>query len=422
MKKRVAIITNDTSLVGGLTTMVTFLYKTLESSGNYEPHLISLATSASDKSSLQITSPATWGSRPRVERAAWRDLGFTHFGVWGSELEFQRYRPRRELTQHLNEFDLLQFVVGSPPWVCVAEEVNRPIVLWTATTTRADRASQMRQGSIFRRGLSSIMIPVAERYEKRALELANRILVLSEYTRDSVAAIAGEEKVALAPCGVDTTLFHPKTEGAKRDYILCVARLSDPRKNVRLLLDAYARLRQSLPSIPDLLLIGDPPSTEIQKYLQKIGLADQVHLVGPKQSEELAELYRNALFFVLSSNEEGLAIVILEAMASGLSVVSTDCGGPATAITEDETGFLTPVGEAGALAAGMEKLLVDPALRERLGANGRRVAEERFSLKAAGKVFLASYDDLLAGSAVSVHTATSLRKTSASPAPARAHE
>jgi glycosyltransferase involved in cell wall biosynthesis len=401
MKKRVAIITNDTSLVGGLPTMVAFLHKTLQDSGDYEPQLISLATSANDKASVQIKSPTTWSNRPRVEFEARRDLAFTHFGVWGSELEFQRYRPRRELTQHLNEFDLLQFVVGSPPWVCVAEEVNRPIVLWTATTTRADRASQMRQGSIFRRGLSSIMIPVAERYEKRALELADRILVLSEYTRDSVAAIAGTEKVALAPCGVDTKLFHPNAESAKRDYILCVARLSDPRKNVRLLLDAYAKLRESLPSIPDLLLIGDPPSAEIQKHLQQMRLANHVHLVGPKQSEELAQLYRKALFFVLSSNEEGLAIVILEAMASGLPVVSTDCGGPATAIAEGETGFLTPVGNADALTAAMRKLLVDPALRERMGIEGRRVAEERFSLGAAGKVFLDTYDEVLDANGVS---------------------
>jgi glycosyltransferase involved in cell wall biosynthesis len=395
MKKRVAIITNDTSLVGGLPTMVAFLHKTLADSGDYEPRLISLATSANDEASVQIKSPATWSNRPRVGHVARRDLGFTHFGVWGSELEFQRYRPRPELTQHLSEFDLLQFVVGSPPWVCVAEEVNRPIVLWTATTTRADRASQMRQGSIFRRGLSSIMIPVAERYEKRGLELADRILVLSEYTRKSVAAIAGSEKVALAPCGVDTKLFHPNSETAKRDYILCVARLSDPRKNVRLLLDAYAKLRQSMTSIPDLLLVGDPPSAEIQKHLQNIGLADQVHLVGSKQSGELAELYRNALFFVLSSNEEGLAIVILEAMASGLPVVSTDCGGPATAIAEGETGFLTPVGNADALAAAMETLLADPALCECMGREGRRVAEERFSLKAAGRIFLDTYDQVL---------------------------
>jgi glycosyltransferase involved in cell wall biosynthesis len=401
MKKRVAIITNDTSFVGGLPTMVTFLYKTLADSGRYEPHLVSLATSASDSASAQIKSPKTWFRRPQVQQVQWRNLAFTHFGVWGSELEFQRYRPRRELNQHLKEYDLLQFVVGSPPWVCVAEEVNRPVILWTATTTRADRTSQIQHGSLLKRWWSSMMIPVTERYEKRALQAADRILVLSEYTRESVTAIIGGEKVVLAPCGVDTSLFHPEAN-PKGDYILCVARLSDPRKNVRLLLDAYEKLRHRTPAIPDLYLIGDPLSTEIQQRLQKIGLGDNVHLIGPKHGEELAELYRNALFFVLSSNEEGLGIVILEAMASGLPVVSTDCGGPATAISDKEAGFLTPVGDAGALADAMEKLLVEPALRQRMGREGRRVAEERFSLNAAGKIFLDTYDEVLDPSRLSV--------------------
>jgi len=239
-----------------------------------------------------------------------------------------------------------------------------------------------------------MMISVTERYEKRALQAADQILALSEYTRRSVAAITGGEKVTLAPCGVDTNLFHPDAR-AQRDYLLCVARLSDPRKNVQLLLEAYERLSHTLTVIPDLYLIGDPPSADIQQRLKKMGLANKVRLIEPKQGEELAKLYRDALFFVLSSNEEGLAIVILEAMASGLPVVSTDCGGPATAIRDQETGFLTPVGDAGALAAAMEKLLVDPALRERMGKEGRRVAEERFSLNAAGKIFLDTYDEVL---------------------------
>jgi len=108
----------------------------------------------------------------------------------------------------------------------------------------------------------------------------------------------------------------------------------------------------------------------------------------------LAELYRNALFFVLSSNEEGLGIVILEAMASGLPVVSTACGGPATSLVHGETGLLTPVGDARALADAMQTLLGDSDLRRRMGTEGRRVAEERFSLAAAGKVFLDSYDEV----------------------------
>jgi D-inositol-3-phosphate glycosyltransferase len=394
MKKRVALITHELSVVGGLPTMLGFLYRTLLQSGRYMPELISLPTSASDTASLRLTSPATWWARPRIEQVVREDLVIRHVGAWGSELEFQRYRPRRMLSELLRGYDLLQFVVGSPPWVCAAAHTGRPILLWTATTTRADRDSQMRDGPLVRRLWSSMMVPLAERYERRALRIADSVFALSEYTQKSVASIAGLTDVTLAPCGVDTDRFKPSA-GALGNYILCVARLSDPRKNVRLLFEAYALLQKHAESTPDLYLVGDPPSPEAQSQLQSLGIADKVRLLGPKQGEELARLYCEALFFVLSSNEEGLGIVILEAMASGLPVVSTACGGPATAVSEGESGFLTPPGDTTALARAMGTLVRETSLRERMGKEGRRVAAERFSFSAAGKVFLEKYDELL---------------------------
>jgi len=240
------------------------------------------------------------------------------------------------------------------------------------------------------------MVRISERYERRALKATHSVFALSEYTQATVQSITGPGKVVLAPCGVDTDLFRP-AEKPDGSYIVCVARFSDPRKNLALLLHAYAMVQKRVAAAPDLYLIGDPPSEEARLHLQSLGLAHKVKLIGPKQGEELAELYRKAFFFVLTSNEEGLGIVILEAMASGLPVVSTACGGPATAVVEAETGFLTPIGDASAMADAMETLLRDPALCARMAKAGRRIAEERFSLAAAGKVFLDRYDDLLNG-------------------------
>jgi D-inositol-3-phosphate glycosyltransferase len=396
MKKRVALITHETSLVGGLPTMVKFLHRTLQQSGQYAPEIISLATSACDTSSLRLRSPTTWLNKPKIDHLAKHDLVFTHVGVWGSELEFQRYRPRRILTKFLQGFDVLQFVVGSPPWACVAGELSRPRFIWTATTTRADRASQMSVGPSHKRILASVMVPVAERYELRALKAADWIFALSDYTLSSVERLVGANKVMLAPCGVDTEEFTP-SNGARSNYILSVARFSDARKNVRLLLEAYAELKKKRSVIPEMWLIGDLPSDESRLHLQRLGIASEVHFLGPKQGEELATLYRNAFFFVLSSNEEGLGIVILEAMASGLPVISTACGGPATAISDGVTGILTPIGDAQALARAMECLLLDTEGRARMAREARKTAIERFSLAASGKVFLDQYDNLLNG-------------------------
>lgn len=400
MKKRVALITHETSVVGGLPTMVKFLYRTLLESGRYEPTLISLATSASDQASLQLMSPGTWLRGPRIQKKPWLDLMFTHAGVWGSELEFQRYRPRRNLSELLEPYDILQFVVGSSPWARVARDSNRPIMIWTATTTTADRASQRRQASFQRRLWSSLMMPITEQYERQSLQAANTIFALSEYTKRIVEEKVGLDKVLLAPCGIDTNLFHPSPSPAG-NYILSVARFSDPRKNLRLLLEAYAELCRRMPDAPDLHLVGEQPSKAVQLRLTELGLAEKVRLIGPKQGEELAEIYRHAKFFVLSSDEEGLAIVILEAMASGLPIVSTDCGGPATAVENGRTGFLTAVGNAAELAGCMEELVADEDLRLRMAKAARKIAEEKFSLAATGQVFLKRYDELLVHAEVS---------------------
>ena len=399
MKRRVAIITHDLSPVGGLPTMASFLYRTLERSGRYRPELILLATAVSDQASVRLRAPSTWLRGPELRRVKWHDLEYLHVGAWGSELEFQRYRPRRKLSRLLSGYDLLQFVVGSPPWLRAAADSGRPTLVWTATTTRADREGRMRSSSLPRRVWSSLMIQVAERYEQDAVRSANAVFALSDYTLRSVNALSGGTGAILATCGVDTELFRPAARPT-RDYIVSVGRFSDPRKNVGLLLNAYARLHSRVASPPELWLVGDPPTQAGKDLIESLGIAGKVKLLGPKRGVELADIYRHAKFFALSSWEEGLAIVILEAMASGLPVVSTDCGGPSTAVKQGETGFLTPVGDVPSMASAMEQLLKDGALRERMGLAGRSAAEERFSLQAAGKIFLDKYDELLGPGAV----------------------
>jgi glycosyltransferase involved in cell wall biosynthesis len=78
---------------------------------------------------------------------------------------------------------------------------------------------------------------------------------------------------------------------------------------------------------------GGGISAADHQYIAKLGIARKVNVFSDVPMEQLRDLYCSGSFFVLPSNEEGIGTVILEAMASGLPVVGTDCGSPATAVT-----------------------------------------------------------------------------------------
>jgi glycosyltransferase involved in cell wall biosynthesis len=317
-------------------------------------------------------------------------------GAFLAELEFQRYQPRHPLTDLLNQYDLIQVVAGTPAWAFVTRDVHRPVCLFTATTIQKERTSILLHQRSWERLWLRIMTSLNWRIEQKVLARLECVFAESEYTRLSLKNLVSQEKLTLSVPGIDTNIFSPVTY-RDNGYILSVARFDDPRKNVRLLFSAYARLCNCMPSAPRLVLAGHKPAEQDWRFAESLGITGQIDLLGPipPQSPRLAEIYCSASLFVLSSNEEGLGIVILEAMASGLPVISTRCGGPETAVIEGETGYLTPVGDAHALARAMEELLIDPELRRQMGIAGRRVAEERFSITAAGKVFLDCYDALL---------------------------
>lgn len=374
--------------------MTAFLYRTLLDSAWYAPEIISLATSASDAASTRLRAPRTWGSTPQVLAASWLGLDYRHVGAHAVEFEFQRYRPRVVLDRLLAQYDLIQFIAGTPAWAYAGSAVARPVLLWAATTVWGDRFSRLREASGVRRLWSTAMAKIARRYERTVLRHVDFTFALSRYTLGRLLPWIPPDRVGLAVCGVDTTQFSPGPRPG--DYILSVGRWSDPRKNVHLLVSAYANLVRRRPEAPPLVLAGELPRDVVLRWVGTQGLGDRIRFLGVKFGRELVELYRRARLFVLSSDEEGLGIVILEAMASGVPVVSTRCGGPETAVVDGVTGLLTPVGDAEALAQAMERVLGDELLQHEFGQAGRQRAEEWFSLAAAGRVFLEKYDEIFA--------------------------
>ncbi len=393
-KPRIALVVPDLSVRSGIPALIIFLHRILSESNRFEFEIITLSSSVRDPNSTRITEPGTWFKKITETNEVWEGLPHRHVGAKFTELEFQRYQPRPLLTEILDTFDIVQVVAGCPPLGLVAKHSKRKVALLIATLTGSERVSLLNRVRGIRRMWIGFMTRINIALEKPAIRRADIVFVINRLLHKNLREQYGD-KIAFAPPGTDMEFYHPSNY-REDGYLLSVGRFGDARKNAQLLFDAYALLRKKISNAPRLVLAGETaPVAADMEHAEALGLTPYLDIHLSVSLENLRTLYQNASLFLLSSNEEGLGLVIAEAMGCGVPVISTNCGGPETLVVEGETGFLTPVGDAVTMSERIRELLDDVETRKRMGANARRRAVELFSLEATGKVFLDHYESLL---------------------------
>ena len=137
---------------------------------------------------------------------------------------------------------------------------------------------------------------------------------------------------------------------------------------------ALVAIRKGIDAGADLRLdlVGDGTDRQhLQFAIDDLGLGDRVRLLGRRPPAEVAALLQGADVFLHTSCSEGISNAVLEAMATGLPVVTTDVGGMAEAVRDGIDGYLVPVRDSDATAAALVRLAGDPELRAQMGAAGR---------------------------------------------------
>lgn len=403
--RRIAIVVPAFGHGGGVPAVAKFLRRVLLGSGRYSCEVISLSTAWGDPHNVRLSAPWTWLRGPQVVHKRADGIDYREVGSVLSEVEVRRYRPRRILTELLESFDLVQLVAGSPGQAHVARDVKVPVLLQVATLVRWERRALLAKPSL--RGLwDRVMTRALSRLDESGARYARVVFVENALMHAYLSSSLGKDRVVFSPPGIDTDLFTP--DEAHGDYLVSIGRFDDPRKNVRLLFDAYRRLRDRMAAPPRLLMAGHAGPTDADlSYARRLGIDAFIDVRLGLTPSELANTYRRARVFVLASDEEGLGLAILEAMASGLPVVSTRCGGPETSVVNGETGWLVERGDAEGMARAIHRLLTNELELQRFGRAARARAVSHFSLDAAGARFLEHYDAVLATTAPATSDASS---------------
>ena len=228
------------------------------------------------------------------------------------------------------------------------------------------------------------------------LDRAAFVATISHFTRSQAAMFAAPEtmdRVHLIHCGVDPGRLPAVDHHGVGDRLVFVGRVVE-QKGLVVLFEAMRRLLGDHPGL-SLTVVGDGPHREdLARRAAALGLGDHVEFVGATSQAEVVEILAKADLFVLPSYAEGVPVVAMEALGSGVPVVASFVGGMPELVEDGHTGFLVRPGDPEQLADRIGRLVADPGLRTRLGANGRAKVAAEFDAEAEagrlGSLFTAS--------------------------------
>lgn len=200
---------------------------------------------------------------------------------------------------------------------------------------------------------------------------------------DAVQLGLDPRKARVIHPAVDPAVFHPVNQrgSARGEFRVITVGSLNWRKAHEWALQAIRHVADAGVDV-HFEIIGDGQDRQRVLYtIHDLGLQARVHWLGKRSPQEVLQRVQQADTFLLSSHSEGISNAVLEAMACGVPVVTTDCGGMREAVTDGVEGFVVPVRDSQAMATGLLQLAVSPELRERMGAAARTRVERDFNLK-----------------------------------------
>lgn len=248
----------------------------------------------------------------------------------------------------------------------------------------------------YRGGEADAFLAAAWRWVRPSLRRCATLVVPSGFL-EAVFARRGWPAVVV-PNIVDTQRFRPGEPQTGARFHVVVARNLEPIYDNATALAAMARLVQRRPEARMTVAGSGPEHDDLRALARQLGLESVVHFAGRLDRDAMADLYRQADVVLNPSRVDNMPNSLLEAMASGVPVVSTDVGGVPYIVQHGHTACLVPAGDDEAMAAALQRLADEPAERQRLRHNGLSEAA-RYTWAAVSPLWARVYAEALTGRA-----------------------
>lgn len=222
-------------------------------------------------------------------------------------------------------------------------------------------------------------------YQRKDLERAACLHATSEMEAENLRTLGFKNPIAIIPNGIPLAEFEVKKGGERvqTKKLLFLSRLH-PKKGIEMLLEAWAGLSPELRRHWSIEIVGNGDPTyieQLRKIKEGLGLSSQVIIKGPVYGSDKAQLYQSASLFVLPTYSENFGIVVAEALACGVPVITTK-GAPWQELELHDCGWWIDIGVAPLIKALQTALALPSKELEQMGRNGRNLIESKYSMQA----------------------------------------
>ena len=397
---KLLISTLDPRYSGGVSTMAEFVYKSSKLQ-SVCPHLCYLSLNSDDSFGIRkiLSGKITY----KYSQIRAKCMDGTFIGYLFPEFEAFNYILTSITYKRLiSKFDMYLVASGTNQSGLPFVIFKKKFICWVATTYLDEYNAKHVNAKLdlkakVNRFLKKMSLPVLLYFEKVIFKKSVKILALSAYTGNSITQQYNidSKKLEVTNFPIDTNLFNPdkSTVNVGADYILLVARINDPRKNIDMLLKSFSTVKEKIPDLK-LVLAGDKPSSSLLSMADELNISKSIVFLEKMPREMLVDYYRGAKIFVLPSFQEGLGIVVLEAMACGTPVISTMCGGPEELIENSGGGMLVSTFNENELSKAIIELLEDNSKRVKMGKCAAEYIAKNHSIAIVSEIFSKSYQEV----------------------------